>query len=909
MQIFSISAYLLPGNGALLRDGSLQDGDLTFRSVRLGLFALGLLLAALPSQTQAQSETIRAVQAEDLYQVQEVRGVRLSPHGRSVAYTVRSVASPPSSARTNRTQLYVARTTGDRGPRLLTRDRTDASQPAWHPDGTHLAFVQPVDGTPQVFLASLNGAPPYQLTDTPHGAQRPQWSPSGEQLLFASAVPGPALERRTGRPPPSERPGRPAQDLPRRVASDTLLVLRHSQTFNPVDTLALRPDDRRLQRADTARTLRTPEHPSVPDSLATRPVASLNALTPDSLRAVLDRLRLHPDTTTISVDPDAAATPNGNLVQVRRWLDRDRRPGAPLVSSRLDLQGERDLQPTRTYRHHFVVDVPPNLRSRTPPRPKARPVTQGYRSFGHADWLPGGNQIVVSGMPPTGRPPDRVQQRNLYVVDLTRNETQRLLKIENHALTAPSVTADGNTVAFRARRISPTRTEQADVGLFALNGRSQPRLITGEFDRDVESFRWSPDRWHLYVTAPSQGGRPLYRFTPFAQDTSAQKKRPVMTPDRTTSRDAFPYDSTTTNPAGHEQMTADTRTVRAFDVTDATIAYATTDPGTPAALYTNTVSFNNEQALATPNADWLSQRRLASPKTIVEAHDSLEVHGRVTRPPSATDSPSTPVFVQVRGGPEALHDEHAPQTWFERQYLAGRGIGLLEVFPRGSKGFGAAFRHANDRNWGPGPAQDVLALTDSAAALSWSDSTQMAVGGTAYGGTVAAWLLGQTDRFGTAVALNGIYDLSAFVDEGQAWRSLPREFGGYPWEDAPSLGADSSALSAGPRPPDSSGAPMQAVLQRSSPITYAVQIETPLLLLQGGRDRRGGLSQSERMYKRLKILDRPVEYVRYPGVGHDMNATATPAQRVDRLVRTYEFLARFLDVPPPAPRSTAASQP
>ncbi len=74
--------------------------------------------------------------------------------------------------------------------------------------------------------------------------------------------------------------------------------------------------------------------------------------------------------------------------------------------------------------------------------------------------------------------------------------------------------------------------------------------------------------------------------------------------------------------------------------------------------------------------------------------------------------------------------------------------------------------------------------------------------------------------------------------------------------------------------------------------------------MQGGADRRVGPSQGERLYKRLKILNRPVEYVRYPGVGHDVSDSASSRQRLDRLVRTYEFLARFLDVPasPPANR-------
>jgi dipeptidyl aminopeptidase/acylaminoacyl peptidase len=71
-------------------------------------------------------------------------------------------------------------------------------------------------------------------------------------------------------------------------------------------------------------------------------------------------------------------------------------------------------------------------------------------------------------------------------------------------------------------------------------------------------------------------------------------------------------------------------------------------------------------------------------------------------------------------------------------------------------------------------------------------------------------------------------------------------------------------------------------------------MDTPVLLLHGGMDRRVGPTQSERLYKRLKILGRPAEYVRYPGVGHDVAASGTPRQRLDRLVRTYEFLARFL---------------
>ena len=99
---------------------------------------------------------------------------------------------------------------------------------------------------------------------------------------------------------------------------------------------------------------------------------------------------------------------------------------------------------------------------------------------------------------------------------------------------------------------------------------------------------------------------------------------------------------------------------------------------------------------------------------------------------------------------------------------------------------------------------------------------------------------------------------------------MPTHFGGYPWEPA----ADS-------------------VLTANSPITFAHQITTPLLILHASQDLRTGVSQSEQLYRTLKVLERPVEYVRYPGAGHDLSRAGDPAQRLDRLLRIYEFVERF----------------
>jgi dipeptidyl aminopeptidase/acylaminoacyl peptidase len=76
-------------------------------------------------------------------------------------------------------------------------------------------------------------------------------------------------------------------------------------------------------------------------------------------------------------------------------------------------------------------------------------------------------------------------------------------------------------------------------------------------------------------------------------------------------------------------------------------------------------------------------------------------------------------------------------------------------------------------------------------------------------------------------------------------------------------------------------------------MTGVQRIRTPLLLLHGTEDQTASSTQSLRLYRRLKTLERPVEYVRYPGVRHQFGG-ASPTQRVDRLVRLHEFFRRYV---------------
>jgi dipeptidyl aminopeptidase/acylaminoacyl peptidase len=397
-------------------------------------------------------------------------------------------------------------------------------------------------------------------------------------------------------------------------------------------------------------------------------------------------------------------------------------------------------------------------------------------------------------------------------------------------------------------------------------------------------------------------GRPLYRFAPFAQgDTSAAGRRTSLSDDYATSRDSFALDSSMVRTATHSRVLDAARTVQAYDVTDSKAVYAVAGPANPSELYTNTISFNNERRLTAHNADWVGRRALAPTERFVLRHDGRRVEARLTRPLNRVDSLRYPLVVRPRGGPAPLGHSSPVQAWFDRHFLAGRGYAVLEVWPRGSDGYGATFRRRNFQDWGPGPSADVRAAADSVLSRPWADSTRQALTGRSYGGYLTAWTLGHTDRFEAAVAESGVYDLSAFFGDGAAWPLIPEQFGGFPWEttavpppELPLRPRLSPVLSVGVLPSLDAPRTPRAALRLNSPMTHAHRVETPLLLVHGGRDPRTGTSQAEMLYRRLRILKRPVEYVRYPGVGHSFWRSAPPRQRVDRLARLYEFLSRYV---------------
>ena len=196
--------------------------------------------------------------------------------------------------------------------------------------------------------------------------------------------------------------------------------------------------------------------------------------------------------------------------------------------------------------------------------------------------------------------------------------------------------------------------------------------------------------------------------------------------------------------------------------------------------------------------------------------------------------------MDVHGGPTGAFEDNWNAL---AEFLLGQGWAVLRTNPRGSTGYGAAFAAANKDDMGGGDYRDIMAGVDTVLAKYPIDSNKMALMGYSYGGEMAGFVEGRTDRFKAIISGAPVIDQESEYGT-EAGSYYDRWFyGGYPWEHAESA-------------------------WRQSPLADAAKAKTPFLLLQGESDKTDPLGQSEEMYRALRQMGVQVEMVQYPREDH-----------------------------------------
>ncbi|MBI2812929.1 MAG: S9 family peptidase [Opitutae bacterium] len=526
------------------------------------------------------------------------------------------------------------------------------------------------------------------------------------------------------------------------------------------------------------------------------------------------------------------AKPDGSLQEIREWLAKDEADANPRVSNRLNFLAEGDLAVTPEFNQFYTIA----------PAEGAEPqaITPGYEGYAAAAWLADGKGIVCVGPRDRKLHPDRDRLSGLYSIDVATGAAKVLLEEPGCNYTEPAASPDGKWIAYALRTGGEFSFDQPMVAVVPAGGGT-PKVLTPNLDRAVSGLKWSDDGNFVYFTAPDRGGFPLFRV-------------------------------------GVDGATPETLTaardwgIRDYDVRHGILAQIVTNPANPWELYLGAADSKSARPLTAHNSAWLKDRQLSAyePHRLEQA-DGITVDYWTIKPADFDPAKKYPLLLNIHGGPSAMWGPGEATMWLEFQFYAARGYAIVFANPRGSGGYGKDYQRANFKDWGIGPASDVLAAATFAAKEPWIDPARQVVTGGSYGGYLTAWIVGHDHRFKAAVAQRGVYDLATFYGEGNAWFLVPLYWGGYPWQPE-----------------------VRAILERDSPLNYVANIRTPLLIQHGDVDFRTGVIQSQILYKSLKQLGREVEYARYPRATHELSRSGEPKQRLDTLVRYEEFFRRYV---------------
>ncbi|MGC3947177.1 MAG: S9 family peptidase [Chryseolinea sp.] len=537
------------------------------------------------------------------------------------------------------------------------------------------------------------------------------------------------------------------------------------------------------------------------------------------------------------------ASPDGSLEDVRAWLAKNNSERNPRVLTRLDLQGELDLDPEEKVEHLFVVSAQPGS--------DAKQITSGFQKFAGAQWSKDGKTIICASTKFL-KTPDLERSGSLWKMDADGAHLQELLKIDHRPISDPKISPDGKFISYVAGTTDSFFGRQNDLGIIPFAGGTSP-ILTTDLDRDVQSAEWSGDSKSLYFTVESEGDVPLLNVS-----VKGGKATEVVGGDLG---------------------------VLNFDASASHLVYAQTETANPWEVYSLNLRDKQKKKLTSFNT-WVADRKIGLPKEYwITRPDGTKVQYWVLEPINRKDGVKYPTILNIHGGPTAMWGPSAVSMWHEFQLEAAWGYGVVFCNPRGSGGYGDTFKRGNFKDWGNGPAGDILAsLEDAQTKAPWIDKDQLFIEGGSYAGYMVAWIIGHDNRFKAANAQRGVYDLTTFMGEGNAWRLVPDYFGGYPWD-----------------------AETRKLLASESPLTYVEKIQTPLLIIHGDQDLRTGVIQSEMLYKSLKVLGRPVEYIRYPKEGHELTRSGNPGRMMDHLLRTIEFFERYVLHPEPPPAGVSSN--
>ena len=421
----------------------------------------------------------------------------------------------------------------------------------------------------------------------------------------------------------------------------------------------------------------------------------------------------------------------------------------------------------------------------------------------------------------------------------------------------PAYSPDGKWLAWRSEARAGYESDNFRLMVYdrtaktardLLKDAKLPNRAPANFDDWVDELVWASDSRSLFFVSGEKGEAPIYKIGPASDELrrmgKARGEWSDIHPFSTTDRDFIDgvlvrVDRPAEFVVGDLQDLDDG--VHLIKVYSAD-ANKPSEDITPPSYLPRPITHLNDALLAQidlPKMDsfWFT------------AEDKTKVQGFIIRPPGFDPAKKYPVKFLIHGGPQGAWGDSWSYRW-NAELFAANGYVVIMINPRGSTGYGQAFVDGVNGDWGGKPFTDLMTGLDYAEQhYAFVDKSRECALGASYGGYMANWILGHTNRFKCIVSHDGMFDAeSAFGSTEEDWFNI-WEFKGHPWEYYGKPDAENP-------------------FRKWSPSLSSKNFKTPTLVVHSQLDYRLDVSEGFQLFDTLQLLKVPSKMLYFPDEGH-----------------------------------------
>jgi dipeptidyl aminopeptidase/acylaminoacyl peptidase len=474
--------------------------------------------------------------------------------------------------------------------------------------------------------------------------------------------------------------------------------------------------------------------------------------------------------------------------------------------------------------HIFVVAAPPAVQSMTHAKNIAATfldLTPGdydapvFSLGGQDDYAfsPDGQEICYTSNH------DKVEatstNNDLWIVPVSGGAAKNITADNPASDSTPLYSPDGKYIAYRAQQRPGYEGDRFRLMLYNRK-TGEKKSLADKLDRWAGTFTWAPDSLTLYFVAESRGDAPIYEV----QTDTGHGKELVH---------AGGYsDELAIVPGGKILLFTQMSAAFPNQIRKYELAKGKGEGEKLADLNAAVLS----QVIMTPLESFWFTGALGDP-----------IQGFLMRPPNPEPNKDYPLKFVIHGGPEVPMGDLWSYRW-NAELFAASGYVVIMINFHGSPGYGQKFIDEINGDWGGAPFEDLMKGLDYAEAhYPFIDKHRECALGASYGGYMANWVLGHTDRFKCIVSHDGMFNTySAWGTTEELWFNN-WEFKGTPYTNP-------------------------EMYEKWNPRNSAKNFKTPTLVIHSQLDYRLDVSEGLQLFTTLQTMDVPSKMLYFPDEGH-----------------------------------------